>query len=120
MPDRILGSNPARRAGYIMIAFALIAIVLAVWNVSLSRRVGEQESTRKAERRAAAARQQLGCVIFTTIVEVAVEIPLRNLNDILAGGTLNAEERADREMARGRYLAARERLRPAIAACTRK
>lgn len=119
VPERLLGDQPAKRAAYIMIGLALIVIGLGAWNWTLSERLGEQESIRRAEARSAAARQQLGCVVFSTLYDVSIAIPLTNLNDILAGNTLTPAEREDRMQARARYQAAADKLAATVAACTR-
>lgn len=116
VPDRLL---TPRRASYVMIALALAVVLLAAWNVRLSRRLGLQESIRRSDATNAEARRQQGCLIFATFEDVAVEIPLKNLNDILAGTTLTAAERVDRMRARDRYEAARQKLSPTIQACSR-
>lgn len=118
MAERLLGQHPARRAAYVMIVLSLMVVALAAWNVTLSRRVGEQEAIRRAEARGAVERQKLGCRIFTAIVDVAIDIPLTNLHDILDGNTLTPEERQQRLAAQRRYDAARQLLTPALKACS--
>lgn len=113
-PDRLLD---ARLSAYVMIALALMVVGLAAWNVNLTRRVGEQESIRRAENRAAVERSKLGCRIFTALIDVSVDIPLMNLKDILTSNQLSAQERADRLAAQSRYEAARKVLVPALGAC---
>ena len=119
MPDRLLGDRPVRRAAYVMIALALLIVALAVWNVSLSRRVSQQESIRASEARAKVAREASECRarvagtrqandLLKAIRELAV-IPQQNLRDVLSG-PLTAKERSDRLEALARYRAAQKRI----------
>ena len=115
MPDRILTPH---RSAYVMIFLALGVIGLATWNIDLTRRQGTDENLRRAQERDADARAKLGCVIFETFEDVAVEIPIANLDAILAGH-LTVQEREQRVAARERYLDAREKLMPTIQECRR-
>lgn len=117
MPDLLLGQNPRRRAAYIMIVLALIVVALGSWNVTLSRRVSEQEAIRRSEAQGRLDRQRLGCQILRTIVDVSIDIPLQNVHDVLAANGLTPGDRAQREAAERRYEDARDLLKPALDAC---
>lgn len=122
MPDRILfrtGWNGRTVAAYVMIFMALAIVALAVWNYNLNSRVGTQEAIRRAENRGAEARRQLGCTFALTIVDVAIDTPVANINDLLAGTTLTPMERADRIQARARYLEKKRNLEPVLKGCVR-
>lgn len=129
MPDRILGSQPSRRAGYIVIFLAFAVVVLGVWNVSLGRRLNEQDSLRRLEERAAAARKVSECRariagtkqandLLAALRDLAV-IPQTNIQSYL-DGPLTADQRASYVDALARYRAAEKRLGPfPIPSCVR-
>lgn len=114
-PDRILGKHP-RLASYLILACALVIFGLSIWVYLLSGRVSDAEAIRRAEQRAAAARAVQSCRYLNALVEVSINIPVMNIDDILRG-PLTPGERVKREDARGRYLAQLDEFKPALARC---
>lgn len=94
-------------------------IGLAIWVVELSGRVGNQEEIRRVEDRAAVARHDEGCAVISALVDVSIDLPLKNIADTLAGNTLTPAERKDRIEAQRRYARARASFRPALKACVK-
>lgn len=117
-PDRVLGKHP-RVTGYLILGMAMVIFGLTVYVYLLQGRVSDGEAIRRSDQQNEQARRDLGCLFVLTIVDVAIDTPVTNLTDQLAGNTLTAMERVDRIQARARYLQKKERLNPILKGCVR-
>lgn len=117
MMYRLIGTP--KRASYLILALAVALAIEGVWIVNLSGRVSNAEEIRRAEQRGAAARKNLGCQFVAALVDVSIAIPLKNIDDVLAGTTLTPKERADRIAAKARYMDARGRIEGVVRGCVK-